>query len=385
MLRYFPENYSWSQSVNICLSGGGHIHEIDEACAPLKEISKQNDQAAQAAWYDSWQKLASRLEVLALEDEQAGHPLSAGRKFLRSTIYYIMAERMVDHRDPRKRESYAKVLSTFKKGVELARRPIEFVDVPYKNTALPGLFIPAPGKERAPCIIHFDGFDGLKEMLYLSIPGDEFRRRGIALLIVDQPGVGEALRLRNLYLDPYIEGAASACVDYLENRREVDPDRIGILGISLGGYYAPRAAAFEKRLKCAVAWGAIWNWQKAREWRLTQENQPESVPTFHLLWVTGKDTVEEAQKIADKMTLEDIADKITCPLLVLHGENDRLVPPVMAERTFEAAVNSPARRLKIFTRADGGCEHVLVDNMTLAVDYIADWVADTLGGNVKGV
>jgi hypothetical protein len=81
-----------------------------------------------------------------------------------------------------------------------------------ENTVLPALFIPAPGGRRAPCIIHFDGFDGLKEMLYLSIADEEFRRLGLALLIVDQPGMGEGLRLRNLYLDPYIEGAAGALV-----------------------------------------------------------------------------------------------------------------------------------------------------------------------------
>ena len=62
MLRYFPNNYSWSQSVNICLSGGGQINEIDEACAPLKEVSKHEDQAAQSAWHESWKKLADRIE-----------------------------------------------------------------------------------------------------------------------------------------------------------------------------------------------------------------------------------------------------------------------------------------------------------------------------------
>ena len=385
MLKYFPDNYSWSQSVNICLSGGGQINEIEEACAPLKEVSKHEDQAAQSAWHESWKTLANRIEQLARNDEEAGHHLSAGRKYLRATIYYIMSERMVTNRDPRKLETYAKALSTFKKGTLLGRHPVQFVDIPFNHTELPGLFVPALHDKPAPCLIHFDGFDGLKEMLYLSIPNEDFRKRGVALLIVDHPGVGEALRLRNLHLNPFTEGAASACIDYLEGRNEVDPRRIGIVGISLGGYYAPRAAAFEKRLKCCVAWGGIWNWQQAREWRMSQEKQPASVPPFQLLWVTGKDTVEEANEVADKMTLEGVADKITCPLLVLHGENDRLVPLIMAKNTVEAAIHSPSRKLKVFTQAEGGAEHVQVDNMTLAVDYIADWVAETLGGNPKGV
>ena len=145
MLKYFPGNYSWSQSVNICLSGGGHINEIDEACAPLKEMSKHEDETAQKAWHESWKSLANRIEGLARSDEESGHYLSAGRKYLRATIYYIMAERMVSNRDPRKMETYAKVLSTFKKGIQLGRHPVEFVDIPYNGAALPGFLGRKPG------------------------------------------------------------------------------------------------------------------------------------------------------------------------------------------------------------------------------------------------
>jgi pimeloyl-ACP methyl ester carboxylesterase len=384
MLEYFPNNYGWSQSIHICLSAGGQINEIDEACAPLKQISDPQSDSAQSAWYETWDKLATRLEQLARRDEEAGRYLSAGRKYLRATVYYIMAERMVSNRDHRKLETYNKVLDTFKKGTQLSRHRVEFLDIPFNNHALPALFVPAPGGKPAPCMIHFDGFDGLKEMLYLSIPDQEFRKRGIALLIVDHPGVGGALRLHNLPLTPFTEGVAAACINYLETRTDVNRERIGILGISLGGYYAPRAAAFEKRLKCCVAWGAIWNWREAREWRMKQEKEPASVPLFQLLWVTGKDTLEEANEVADKMTLEGIADKITCPLLVLHGEDDRLVPLRMAEKTVQAAINSPIRELKVFTPSEGSTGHVQVDNMALAVDYISDWAAEILGGDPKG-
>jgi len=80
-----------------------------------------------------------------------------------------------------------------------------------------------------------------------------------------------------------------------------------------------------------------------------------------------------------------IADKITCPLLILHGENDRLVPLSEAQKLFEEAVNSPGRKLKIFTLAEGGSEHCQVDNNAMALDYMADWVAEVLGGDPKGV
>ena len=107
-------------------------------------------------------------------------------------------------------------------------------------------------------MVHFDGFDVTKEIIY-GATAEEYRRRGISLLIVDHPGVGAALRLQNLHSTPHTERPAKACVDYLSSRSDVDSDRIGIVALSLGGYYAPRAAAFEKRFKCCVAWGAIFD------------------------------------------------------------------------------------------------------------------------------
>jgi len=385
MFEYFPDNYQWSLATMGVLNGGGNISEVDDACRPLKEISRLGDDpAALEAWYESWTRVAERIEQLAARDEEAGNYLSAGRKYLRASLYYVAAERLMTNLDSRKLQTYIQFLSSFKKGIQLRREPVEWVEVPFQNSSLPALFVPALGSGRAPCMIHFDGFDVMKETIYSRI-GNEFRYRGIALLIVDHPGVGEALRLRNMYSSPDTEVPAAACVDYLESRSDVDPERIGIMALSLGGYYAPRAAAFEKRLKCCVAWGAIWDYGEIWEGRLRGQAGQRSVPPFQFTWVFGKDTAEEALEVAKKMSLEGVADKITCPLLVVHGENDRQVPLWHAEKTIEKAVNSPGRKLKVFTFAEGGAEHCQVDNSTIFVDYAADWVAETLGGNPKGV
>ena len=252
---------------------------------------------------------------------------------------------------------------------------------------MPAIFSKAPLKGRAPCMVHFNGFDNLKEFLYQA-SADEFRRRGISLLIVDHPGVGDALRMRDMHLEPRAEMFASACVDYLSTRPEVDPNRIGVMANSLGGYYAPRAAAFEKRFKCCVAYGAMWNWLDGVKKRLaTKGPVMASVVNWveQLKWVVGKDNIEDILEVAKQVTLEGVADKITCPFLVMHGENDRQVPLWHAEKTFEAAVNSPNRKLKVFTLAEGGSEHCQFDNITMAVDYMADWVAEILGGDLKGI
>lgn len=385
MFEYFPDNYQWSLATMGALNGGGAISEVDDACRPLKDISKQGDDpAVLEAWYESWKKVADRVQRLAARDEEAGNYLSAGRKYLRASLYYAAAERMMTNLDPKKLAAYQQMLVSFKKGIQLRREPVEWVEVPFQGSSLPALFIPAPGTDRAPCMVHFDGFDVMKETIYARV-GNEFRRRGIALLIVDHPGVGEALRLRELYSDHETEVPAAACVDYLETRHDVDPERIGIMALSLGGYYAPRAAAFEKRFRCCVAWGAIWDYGEIWEQRLKNQTGQRSVPSFQLTWVFGKDTIDDALEVVKKMKLEGVADKITCPLLVVHGEKDRQIPLWHAEKTVAAAVNSPRRELKVFTVAEGGVEHCQADNNSMFIDYATDWVADVLGGSPKGV
>jgi len=386
MFEYFPENYVWSLATVSAVGLGGAISEIEEACRGLKEASIRNDKGAQEAWFEGWKKVAERVEALALANEEAGEELSAGRKYLRASIYYLMAERMLASRDPRKLETYRRGLAAFRKGVQFRKDPVEWVEVPFQGKSLPALFSKAPGRGPAPCMVHFDGFDWLKEFSYL-LSAEDFRRRGISLLIVDHPGVGEALRLRGLPSGPDTEVPAGACVDYLETRSDVDSKRIGILALSLGGYYAPRAAAFEKRFKCCVAWGAIYDYRQIVLQRLGGKGTELSVPSWtdQLMWVFGKDSLEEAAAVAKQFVLEGVADKITCPLLVVHGENDRQIPVWHAQRLIEAAVNSPDRKLKVFTLAEGGAEHCQVDNQALAVDYMTDWVAKTLGGNPKGV
>jgi len=387
MFEYFPGNYVWSLGVMIAIDLGGAMGEIEEACQPLREASKRNDDSAQREWCASWKRLAERIEALALEHERAGQYLSAGRKYIRAGIYYLVAERMLPHRDPQKEVVYQQGLAAFKKGYPLRKEPVEYVEVPYEGKSMPALFVKAPVPGRAPCIVHFDGFDFLKEFIYHMTDVLEFWRRGISVLIVDHPGVGEALRLRNMYGRYDTEVPAAACVDYLEKRPDVDPKRIGIMGVSLGGYYAPRAAAFEKRFKCCVAWAGSWDFGARVLIRLSRPGGALSVPDFvdQLTWVFGKKTAEEAVSVTNKMTLDGVADKITCPLLIVHGENDRQVPLAEAEKLFAAAVNSPGKKLKVFTFDEGGAEHCQVDNNTMAVDYMADWVAETLGGSPKGI
>ncbi len=380
MFEYFPENYTWNLAFMSGMNRGGALGDLDKACRSLRPYAGRRDAVAQQAWYESFMKVAERTEALARRDEAAGNLFSAGRKYVRAGVYYLLAERMPSHTNPAKAIAYRRALAAYGLGYRLRGDPVERVEVPFKRSALPALFSKAPGPSRAPCVVHFDGFDITKELIY-GAAGEEYRRRGISLLIVDHPGVGEALRLRGLAGGHDTEVSAAACVEYLRGRQDVDPERLGVAGVSLGGYYAPRSAAFEKRFKCCVCWGALYDFDEFMADRVAHRGEP-SVPGHedHAKWVFGKKTMEEVRTVTRNMTLKGVADKISCPLLVVHGENDRQVPVRHAERLYDEAVMSPLRELKVFRLSEGGAEHCAADDNAVAVDYMADWVAKVLGG-----
>jgi len=116
MFEYFPNNYTWSLAVMSALNRGGQMSEIDEACRPLKEVAGVKallgDPTQQRAWFESWMKVAERVQRLGEADEAAGHPLSAGRKYLRAGLYYLLAERMPSHKDPRRLDAFKRGLCT---------------------------------------------------------------------------------------------------------------------------------------------------------------------------------------------------------------------------------------------------------------------------------
>jgi dienelactone hydrolase len=380
MFEYFPDNYNWSLATSLSLAMGGEISEIDGACRPLGELAAEEDEdLIQARWYEQWCLIADRAVELADRDVAAGRARSGARKYLRAANYYLMAERMMTNESPLKAESYERALQAFRVGVVKDRPPVGFVDVPFGDVSLPALFVPVPGIDRpAPCAIVFNGFDVTKEILYL-MGAPELARRGVSVLIVDQPGSGGALRLHGLPTRYDMEVPAAACVDYLESRSDVDPERIGIVGISLGGYFAPRAAAFEKRIKACVAWGAFHD--LAGVVQNLAKTGARSAPSFQAPWVFGvTDADDPATQAAvlPRFNLDGVVERIEAALLVLHGEDDRQVPVEQAKRTYEQAVNARTRELRIYPKGDWGDQHSQVDDPTLAVDYISDWLAEQL-------
>lgn len=375
MYEPFPDNYTWSLSVNLALGMGASMGEIDEIVQRLRSVETDDPETA---WYSAWFELGHRLAEIAAGDAAANHALSASRKWLRACAYYFVAERHVPPSDPRKAAAYRKVLEAFDLGTSAGNHRVKRVAVPYEGTHLPALFAGVPGASGpVPCMLHLDGFDGYKEMLYL-MHGYDLPRRGVSVLYLDHPGVGGALRELGLPTRYDMEVPAGAAVDYLETRPDVDPDRIGVIGISFGGYYAPRAAAFENRFSCCVAWGAIWDWHETRLRRERAGGAGLPVPAFQDQWVFGVDSWDAFYEKRQRFTLEGVADRISCPLLVVHGESDRQIPVEFAQKTVDEAANAPEKLLKLFTAVTGGVEHCMLDNVTIGTDYMFDWIADTL-------
>lgn len=385
MFKYFPTNYVWNLSVDLSIEMGARMGEIEEMCAPLQEAAKAPDAAGTQAFRDTWIQMADKLVSLAAEDKDNGRRISAGDKLIRAANYMLTAERLLAHGSEGRLALYQRFLAAFEEGLSLTGSSCRRVEIPYGETHLSALYVPAEGVAApAPLLVQVNGLDSTKEMKFLVGLPAWLAKRGVASLLVDQPGTGEALRLQGLTARFDSEHWASRVVDWLEAQSEIDPSRIGMEGVSLGGYYCPRAVAFDPRFACGVVWGANHDWRDVQKKRLAREgNLPVPHYWSHVMWVWGAKDMDEFMDIAEKVHLDGILDRIRVPFLVTHGEKDSQIPLHWAQATYDQLVNSPKRELKIFDARTGGVQHSSFDNSANAGAYIADWVAEVLGGNTS--
>ena len=249
MFRFFPTNYPWDLSVNLSIEMGAKMGEIQEMCGPLAEAAKAKDAEGTAAFRQTWVTMADKLLGLADDDLALGRKFSAGDKKIRAANYMMTAERLLAHGSDGRVALYERLQDTFYDGLALSGSDAEKVEIPYGDSFLTGIFQPAEGVTGPqPVLVQLNGLDSTKEMKFLVGLPRWLAKRGIASLVVDQPGTGDALRLRNLTARYDAEHWATPIVDYLETRADVDPKRIGCEGVSLGGYYCPRAVAFRAAL-----------------------------------------------------------------------------------------------------------------------------------------
>jgi len=376
----FPGNFVWSNAALVTKGmapyGAVAMAEIDEVCERLRDRQQESD-----AWQEEWCRMGARLEKIGNRAEAAGHRMSAGNAFLRAGMYYFTGERFI-YPGELKRDIGRKAIELQTKGL-LQRYPnIDRVEVPFEGTSLPALFMKAPSASgRTPTVVVFDGMDNCKEMSVL-FNGLEFAARGWNTLAIDGPGQGESLRLRNMYARHDYESAGTAAYDYVASRADVDPAKVVVMGYSFGGYYAGRVAAFEKRYAAGVAFAALhWDlaaWQRDIKRRHATDPKNTAQSQFHFRWIMGHmDDGDAAIAKAERFSLREIAAKIEMPFLIVHAEEDKVVPVASAYKLYEA-LGSKRKHLKIFTTEDGSVYHAQADNRQAGVDYIADWIDDTV-------
>ena len=329
------------------------------------------------SWYREWQSLAVANLRRAEEASSVGHVRTAAMNWLRAANYYRSSEFYLAADDPRRMETFEQIESCSRCYMETLSPAGDVLEIPYESgQTLTGYFLRAPNAEqRQPVVIAFGGLDEYKDELLHEMPRHALPR-GMALLLVDLPGQGSSLRRKKMINRHDTEVPVARIIDYLEQRADVDPKRIALYGASIGGYYAPRAAAFEHRLAAVVSDGAMWDLGLRNE---GLRDNPDALIVMHLKWVFGENDIEALIARGKQFRLEGVIDTIRCPYLIVHGEHDHLGLDRATDSYAYAKKVGLDVTLKLFGEDETGASHCQVDNPTLGQEFICDWMADKLG------
>ena len=308
-------------------------------------------------WCAAWSARAKMHEDLAKESLNQGYRLTAGEHFVRAAIYYHFAKFVFVQDLLQMRAAHAKAVECYGSALPYMRPPGERVSI---GDYVGILRKPTPA--RCPVLIMAPGLDSTKEELHAY--EEPFLARGMATLAIDGPGQGEAEY--DIPICGDYERAAAAVADWIEKRSDLDARRIAMWGVSLGGYYAPRAAAFEKRIRACIALSGPFDW--AEIW----DPLPELTRETFRVRSHSKDQAA-AKRRAAELTLSNCARKIDCPLFIVAGRQDRLVPAAHAERLAQS-VSGPVELLMV---EDGG--HNANNRPYRYRSRSADWLAGRFG------
>ncbi|MFQ5879386.1 MAG: alpha/beta hydrolase family protein [Dehalococcoidia bacterium] len=312
-------------------------------------------------WCREWSATAAVHQALAEEAEAAGHRTTAGEAYIAAAVCYHFGKFYFMHDQTQYRQAHDKSIACYGKGITYLDDSAERVEVSFQGIRMAGYLRRPAGVSRPPVVILVPGLESAKEEFYHW--ENAFLKRGMATLSLEGPGQGETARVMAMRHD--YEAVAAASIDYLEGRGDVDAQRVGMAGVSLGGYFAPRAAAFEGRLKAAAGIGGPYS--VAEHW--PQRRTMSKTAYEYVTW--AKDEAE-AQERSSKFTLAGVLSWVRCPLLIVHGKQDQLIPYTEAERIAREA--GDAARLVIYEEGNHVCNNIPYKYRPL----VGDWMAEHL-------
>mgnify|MGYP003808621541 CR=1 FL=1 len=381
------------RALGYSVSGGADVGEVLKTAYAITEGDDES-------WYREWFKTAEQCEKSGDDFLARGKTVSARQQFFKASNYYRTSEFFLhtNPADPRIVSVWKKSRDTFLKGVKLADHPVIPVTIPFEGTTLPGYLclVDTSGAKR-PLLIIQTGFDGTKEELYFQNAFFAVKR-GYNVLLFEGPGQGEVIRIQKLPFRHNWETVVTPVVDYAVSRKEVDAERVALMGISFGGYLAPRAIAFEKRIKACIANGGVYDFhmtahltEEMEKFLDTEEGAEEidrdiyekmkTDPSFRWVMANGMFTFHAPSpsawlRMTRPYTMKDVAAKITCPILIVDSEGDRDMPG-QAAKLYNALV-SPGKEFMLFTKEEGAEEHCQMGALLISNARILDWLDDIL-------
>jgi 2,6-dihydroxypseudooxynicotine hydrolase len=317
-------------------------------------------------WCAAWCERAKVHEALGREALAQGYKLSAGEHLIRASMYYHFAKFVFVHDLKQMREAHLLAVGCYRDALPHMRPAGERVAIPFEGKTMYGVLrkpsVASGGSGRLPILIMAPGLDSTKEELHAY--EEPFLARGIAILAIDGPGQGEAEYEIPICGD--YERTAHAVCDWIEKRPELDASKIAMWGVSLGGYYAPRATAYEKRIKACIGISGPFEWKEI--WKDLPDLTREA---FRVR--SHSKTEAEALAKAAALSMKDAAPRIACPIFIVTGRQDRLVPASHAERL----AKSVAGPVELMIVEDGG--HNANNRPYRYRSRTADWLAGQLG------
>ena len=317
-------------------------------------------------WYPYWAGRGDAYERLARDALALGRKQSAGELFWHACLSYHYAQFLWFHDSKNRAAGQRHKVELYREAAPLFVSPAMRFDLPFEGFTIPGYLRVPPGLAGpAPVAVILGGLESTKEESYRF--ENLCLARGLATCTFDGPGQGEMYfqaRMR-----PDFHRFASAVLDWLVTRPEVDPERIGVIGRSLGGFYAVHWAAHEPRLAACVCWGVLFD--------LSYYDSMRDPSRRGFAYVAGYDDPAQAGPYLKRtLDLAGQAERVRCPVYALHGARDTLIPPAQIERLRAALANHPDAQFDVPEDGDHCCHNIY----HVVRPRMADWLAERLGG-----